>query len=192
MLELFAAAGRGDADALGGVASLISIIAIGPAAAVFLVNQILQNVQLREDKYRYLNEKYTEYLVCSLDHPEFDLEHGVGVDVQAYETSTRCRLFVLYELYTTMMEAAFRAYRHSWTSSRRTQWQGWVHYLDRYMARPDYRSFLSMVLFRADLEDALLQGRELQMRGLSEYDTEFELFLIERYKHFLHQRPESE
>jgi len=183
--ELFTAAATGDADALSGVASLFSIIAILPAAAIFIVNQALQNVQLREDKYRYLNDKYNDYLVRALEHPLFNLEHGSGLDLKTLEDNERCQLFILYELYTSMIEAAFRAYKHAWTSSRRTQWQGWIDYLDRYMTRPDYRRFLSLVLFRADLDDALSRDQERQVVGLSEYDTEFEIFLLERYKRSL-------
>ena len=53
------------------------------------------------------------------------------------------------------------------------------------MTRPDYRRFLSLVLFRADLDNALSRDQERQVVGLSEYDTEFEIFLLERYKRSL-------
>lgn len=185
MLELFIQAARGNPEALGGVASLVSVIAIIPAAAIFITNQVLQNAQLRQDKYRYLNDKYTEYLTLTLQFPAHDIEHGAGFDINKLSKDERCQLFVLYEMFTAMVEAAFQAYRNSWTSSRQTQWQGWIDYLDRYMRRPDYRAFLSLVLFRKDLDEELREGRLNQVVGLSEYDTEFERFLLARYERFL-------
>jgi hypothetical protein len=160
VLELFTAAAKGNPDALGAAAALVSIIAIIPAAIIFVINQVLHNAQLRQEKYRYLNDKYMSYLSLTLNYPEFDLEHGFGLEASDLDEETRCRLYVLFEIYTLLIEAAFRIYRNTFTSHKRTQWQGWVQYVDRYMQRADYRQFLSSIEFRSDLDDVLRRGAE--------------------------------
>ena len=182
MIELFRSALTGDSHALGGVASIIAILALVPAAAIFVVNQLLENLRLREEKYRFLHDQYVDYLKLCLAYPEFGLERGPARPYRDFDPIEKQKISLIFEIFTSMVEAAFKAFQSSMRSSRKTQWQGWVAYLDDYLDRIDYFEFVIDWLYGGDV--SLLPNGELQVtfEGSSEYDKEFDQFLLERLR----------
>jgi hypothetical protein len=188
VVELFSQAAGGDPAAISGAAALVSMLALVPAALIFVINQLLQNTQLREEKYRYLHDQYMAFLRIVLDHPEFDLEHGDGHRFSGLDECQKRQLYVVFELFTAMLEAAFKLYERSYTSNKKTQWQGWISYAKRYLSRPDYQHFLSSTLFRDDVCEAVAAGRGEELIGRSEYDIRFERFLLRQLGDLLADR----
>lgn len=182
MGELFSRALAGDVSALGGVVSLLTIITVLPAATIFVINQALENAKLREDKYRYLHDQYVDYLKLCLAYPKFGFEHGSAVSYRTLEQEDRQTISIIFEIFTALLEAAFKVFQGSVTSARRTQWQGWVRYLDRYLDRQDYFEYVTDWMFGGNVhvsKDGLL---DVSDRGLSEYDADFDQFLLERLR----------
>lgn len=182
MYDLFTRALAGDVEALGGAASIITICAILPAAIVFVVNQTLENSRLREDKYRFLHEQYIDYLKMCLSYPEFGLEQWTSGSYRELQPLPKQQLSIIFEIYTSMVESAFKAYQKSFTSSRKTQWIGWVDYLDRYLDRQDYFEYIIDWLYCGNVSMSDGGIFEVSRAGISQYDTEFDQFLLERLR----------
>lgn len=193
MSELFAAAFfRGDAEALAGVAALVSIFAILPAALLFIINQLYQNSQLREEKHRHVIERYQAFLEMCLAHPELRLEYGDSVPNNKLSEKQLYQRDVLFDLLTSIFERAYLTYARRISSNRRAQWGGWDDYIEIYLDRPDYREWWLRVMFEGD--PAFLEQDEESALAIntSQYDVRFERYMFGKLRAYDWKSPTRE
>lgn len=191
MRELFAHALGGDATAISGVAALLSIVAIIPAAILFIINQIYQNAQLREEKHRYVTEQYQMFLTLCLEYPEFRLEYGASVPASELSDDQRYRRDALFDLLTSVFERAYLTYSRRISSHHRTQWDGWDDYVDLYVEREDYRDWWLRINFGGDPTFPGQSGRSLKGRTMSQYDVRFERYILKKLRRYQWSEPEE-
>jgi len=164
----------GHSDAIQSLASLISVLAIIPSAIIFIINQIYQNALLRENKHKYVTERYEEFLNLCLLYPELRLGYGMPVAVGRL---TKARLYqrdILFELLTSIFESAYLTYSNRINSSRSQQWGGWEDYIAHFTMRSDYQEWWIRVVQDGDFE--------LTKEGTSQYDLRFERYMFSKFR----------
>lgn len=190
MMDLFAHALRGDAEALQGVASIVAILAIIPSAILFVINQLHQNSQLRAERHRYATDQYHMFLDHCLRHPGLRLGPYDPVPTSELTTEELYQRDTLFDLLSSIFERAYLAYANRLRSYRKRQWGGWEAYIEMYLGRADYREWWQRIALNN--ERKYLFDPAERDANVSQYDLRFERYMFARLRKYDWQEPSSE
>lgn len=180
MHQLFSNAAAGDAGALGGVAALVSTIAIIPAALLFIVNQWHQIALLRDEKLKLMTEQYQMFLEKCLDHPALRVEDtgaGRAGDLSPDELYQRD---ILFELLVSIFEQSYLTYSDRISTERSRQWSGWDKYIAGYAERPEFRDWWVRSRYGGDEAAVPPDVEALRTLDAGHYDNRFEEYMFEQ------------
>lgn len=180
MEQLFVHAASGDADALGGVAALVSTIAIIPAALLFIINQWHQIALLRDEKLKLMTDQYQMFLDKCLAFPRLRLEECLDGPALAETLSSdeKYQRDVLFELLVSIFEQAFLIYADRISTDRSRQWNGWERYIRSYARRSDFRDWWVRSRFEGDPEAVPTHASALRHLEAGQYDERFEEYMF--------------
>lgn len=184
MRELLISALGGDVESLQGLAALVSIIAILPAAFLFIINQWRQNSLLRNERHRYVTDQYHAFLDRCVALPQLRLGPYESVADTRLTEAERYQRDTLFDLLTSIFESAYLAYANRTSSHRRRQWGGWDRYIDMYVHRSDYRDWWWRVIFSGDREYLNQDDAEIAELNPSQLDLQFELYMVYKLRPF--------
>jgi hypothetical protein len=178
--QLFSNAAAGDAAALGGVAALVSTIAIIPAALLFIVNQWHQLQLLRDDKLKLMTAQYQMFLEKCLDHPALRVEDtgaGRAGDLSSDELYQRD---IIFELLVSIFEQSYLTYSDRISTDRKRQWSGWERYIAGYARRLDFRDWWVRSRYGGDEAAVPVDLEALRVVEGAHYDNRFEEYMFKQ------------
>jgi hypothetical protein len=179
MIRTLSDAAAGVPDALQGVSALAALIAFIPSAIIFIVNQLHQNRLLRDEKHRYVIERYQYFLERCLEFPELRLAYGEPARDEALTEDERYRRDILFDLLTSVFERAFLTYANRISSDRKRQWGGWDAFIDHYAGRPDYRDWWVRVVLE---QKPGSETPAAEAENATQYDLRFERYLADKLR----------
>jgi hypothetical protein len=106
-----------NANALQGLAALVSIILLVPSAIVFILNQEAQRRALKEERHRYILDRYRSFLELCAMYPKLSLEGAPPK--RSLSEEDHLQRDVLFDILTSIMEQAFITYSDPQRSQER-------------------------------------------------------------------------
>jgi hypothetical protein len=159
--------------ALQGLAALVSIVLLIPSAIVFVLNQEAQRHSLKEERHRYILDRYRSFLeLCAL-YPNLSLEGAPPR--RSLSEGEHLQRDVLFDILTSIMEQAFITYSDARGSHKKEQWRGWENYIDLYFRRPDYLEWWRRIIFDGDPQGYFKPGK-------LQYDKRFEDYVFSKIR----------
>lgn len=126
-------------DILEAASYATTIIGIPIAILVFLYGKRKDRSAQEVDTYLHANEKYIQYLILCLEHPDLDCFDLSVLEPQVKATDLDIKRLTLLTILISMLETGYLLYRRHKTTIRRSQWQGWHDYMVMWASRPDFR-----------------------------------------------------
>jgi hypothetical protein len=131
----------GDTLKLIEVLSQVATVAgIGIAIIVFLSQKRKERVEREFSAYHSLDEKYIEYLLLCIQHPELDVYFIPLMEQRELTAQQRIQQCAILEILICLLERAFLFYRDQPSPIRLAQWKGWEGYIEDWCKQETFKT----------------------------------------------------
>jgi hypothetical protein len=120
------------------LADVATFLGVPLALVIFVVEKRRERRDREYGTYDALDEKYREYLLMCVEHPELNLYDIPLDEADPLDPEARVRRYAMFDILVSLLERAFLMYRDQSNSVKRRQWEGWVEYMRSYADNPTF------------------------------------------------------
>jgi len=118
---------------------LAVIIGIPFSIYIFYIEKKRERLDREYGTYNALDERYLQFLELCLENYDLDV-FDVPIENKRRNTQEQERKeLILFSILISIFERAFLMYRDQSTEIKKTQWEGWNHYMQDYCSRENFR-----------------------------------------------------
>lgn len=124
------------------ISDLILALGLLPTAIGIWWQQKKTNEDRENGTYDSLDVRYTRFLELCCEYPELEVYDPLRDNWSELNHQQKKRQLILYQILVSVLERAYILYheKHIFMGDlRRRQWTGWLHYMEDYAARPNFR-----------------------------------------------------
>ena len=145
-------------------AKLVSLVGIPIGVVLFFLSKRRERLDREYGTYNALDDKYIEYLMLCIEHPDLDLYYvPMRGGAAALDPRQEIQQLALFEILMSQMERAYLMYFGQPRGFRSLQWRGWSAYIDKWLERPVFAQLLAGI-------------------DMNQYDADFTLYLQGKLK----------
>jgi len=138
-------------------ASVVNVVLLPFAIAVFVIEQRKARENEEEEAYQHLSDAYSQFLQVVLSNADLQLRTQTALPDPSPEQ--RERMWVIFDMLVALFERAYLvAYRPGMRETEQRRWNSWDDYMREWCRREDFRAALPKLLagedprFRAYIE----------------------------------------
>jgi len=138
-------------------ASVVNVVLLPFAIAVFVIEQRKARENEEEEAYQHLSDAYSQFLQVVLSNADLQLRTQTALPDPSPEQ--RERMWVIFDMLVALFERAYLvAYRPGMRETEQRRWNSWDDYMREWCRREDFRTALPKLLagedprFRAYIE----------------------------------------
>jgi len=138
-------------------ASVVNVVLLPFAIAVFVIEQRKARENEEEEAYQHLSDAYSQFLQVVLSNADLQLRTQTALPDPSAEQ--RERMWVIFDMLVALFERAYLvAYRPGMRETEQRRWNSWDDYMREWCRREDFRTALPKLLagedprFRAYIE----------------------------------------
>lgn len=118
---------------------IATIIGIPVAIVVFIYQKRNDRLAHELDTYLQANEKYIQYLMTCIEHPELGFLDNSMSEPAVKESGFSAQQLAHFTMLVSVLETGYLLYRHYSSMPIESQWEGWHDYVAYWATRNDFR-----------------------------------------------------
>jgi hypothetical protein len=128
------------------VASLVVALLGIPFVATRYMNDLAAKKRRAElELDQAIDVAFRNYIALAAQHPKLAAASYEYEATHQLTDQEQMQLWMLYEVFTSIIEGAFLLYRDEPSKERRDQWKAWERYIALYCIKPSYRQWLETI-----------------------------------------------